>query len=368
MRHTLGSFKRTANWAQIINVDASDPQFLLWLNQLLERLLLLDLYVGSTQRYQICNNSGCITWPRQFETIEAMDVCDRPMTLRNHWFEFLENGPGRAKVGGTGCQTLNAYDRGLGFVMFDDVTVPSRIRLYTQFASDAGKTVTLRGFDRNGQEVLTNNGATAGEVLTLTNSFVDSQTVWMPQVFREVIKDATNGYVRAYSYDATLPVPPLSPGPNDTPLKPLAAWEPSETLPNYRRTTIPALPGMQGGCGCNGGFVATPASTVCARPASVTVRAKIAFIPVASDLDFLWTGNAPALKLGMLALMREERGDMAGAQAAMNGTFNPVTKRFENGCIPLMDAELDSFQGVGTVAPLRLESVFVDRASVQNFI
>lgn len=362
MRLTLAAFKQTANWPSVINMDASDPRFLLWLNELLRRFLMPGLYVGSTQRYQICVNSNCITWPRQFETIEAMDYCDRPIPLRNYWFEFLENGPGRVKSG-SGCQYFNATDRGLGFVMFDDVTVPSKIRLYTQFAADAGKTVTIRGFDNYRQEVLTNNGATAGEVMTLTNTFVDSQTVWMPQVFREVIKEPTAGYVRAFSYDASLPVPPASPGPNDTPLKPLAAWEPSETLPDYRRTFVPI---NISGNGCN--CVSNLSDTTCPRPVIITVRAKIAFIFVENDLDFLWTGNAPALKMGMISLMLQERGDFAGARAAMQGTFNPITKRFEDGAIPLLEQELDSFQGAGTVAPLRLESGLTDRPQIMNLI
>lgn len=363
-RLTLGSFKSMANWSSVINLAPSDSRFLLWLNELLYRFLIADLYVGSTQRYRICTNQPCITWPRQFETILAMDVCDRPITIRNGWFEFLENGPGLARLG-KGCQTWNMFDRQAGFAMFDDITIPSRIRLYRQFNVDAAKTVTIRGFDANAQEVLTNAGATVGEVVTLNAPFVDTGTVWMGQTFREVLKDVTAGYVRAYSYDATLPVPPASPGPNDTPLKPLAVWEPSETLPNYRRSLIPVVGQMQNGCGCNG--TTTTTTTTCIKT-SVTVVAKIAFIPVSSDLDFLWTSNFAALKMGMISLMRSERGDTAGAQAAMYGTFDPVTKKFRDGAIPLLEDELDSFQGAGTVAPLRLESGLTDRVNVINMI
>lgn len=365
MRLTLGTFKQSANWPQTINIDSSDPQFLLWLNELLSRLLNAGIYVGSTQRYQICSRSGCLTWPRQFATIEAMDSCDRPVPLRNHWFEFLENGPGRFRSG-TGCQTFNAVDRGSGFVMFDDLTVASRIRLYTQFNSDTGKTVTIRGFDNNGQEVLANSGVITGEKMVLNGTYVDSATIWGPQVFRQVLKDATNGYVRAYSYDASLPPPPAAPGSSDTPLKPMAAWEPSETFPDYRRTFMPAIQGMNGGC-CNGLVPPNPPGT-CTTPTTLTVLAKIAHIPVSNDLDFLWTGNLGALKLGMISLMREERGDSAGANLAMNGVWNPVFKRFENGAIPLLEQELDSFQGAGTIVPVRLEPQYLGGAGILNMI
>lgn len=365
-RQTLGTFKATANWPQIINLTPSDPRFLLWLNELLYRFLISDLYVGSTQRYHICTHSACITWPRQFSTIESMDICDSPIPLRNGWFEFLENGPGLARTG-RGCQTWNAFDRGSGFATFDDILVPSRIRLYRSYNADAAKTVTIRGFDYNGQEVLTNGGATAGEKITLSSAYVDTNTIWMPQTFREILKDPTMGYVRAYSYDANLPVPPASPGPLDTPLRQLAVWEPSETLPNYHRTLVPQIANNSGGCrSCLTNVVSEDAPEQTCRKTSVTVVAKIAFIPVSSDLDFLWTSNFPALKMGMISLMRQERGDFAGAKAAMEGEFDPIRRRFRNGAIPLLEEELDSFQGQGTVAPLRLESAFTDRAFVYN--
>lgn len=366
-RLTLGSFKATANWPQTLNVNSSDPRFLLWLNELLYRFLNANHYVGSVQRYRICTTSACVCWPRQFETIESLDICDSPMPIRNQWFEFLENGPGLAHLG-RGCQTFNSFDRGNGYAMFDDILVPSKIRLYRSFNADAAKSVTIRGFDLNGQEVFTNNGTVAGEKLTLNSTFVDSETIWMPQTFREVIKDATTGYVRAFSYDATLPPPPLSPGPNDTPLRALAVWEPTETLPNYRRSFIPAIEANRGGC-CHGPVIIPSNQTqpTC-RKTTVTVMAKIAFIPVANDLDFLWTSNFAALKMGMISLMKQERGDTAGARDAMQGVFDPILKRFRDGAIPLLEDELDAFQGAGTVAPLRLESGMTDRVNIVNLI
>lgn len=353
-----------ANWSSVINIASSDSRFLLWLNELLYRLLNAGIYVGSTQRYRVCVSDGYVTWPRQIQAIYAMEVCDQPITLRNGWFEFLDNGPGMQHTG-DGCYAAGAFDRGSQVCMFDDITVPSRIRLYRSYAADATKAVTIRGFDSGGNEVFTNNGATVGERMVLSSSYVDSDTIWMPQSFREAIKDVTTGYVRAYSWDATLPTPPASPGATDTPLKALAVWEPSETLPNYRRTLIPQLSGRGNGCtSCTGETVSDETCT----PKAVTVVAKIAFIPVASDLDFLWTSNFPALKMGMIALMKEERGDIVGAQAAWNGTFDPIRRKFINGCIPLLEDELEAFNGPGVVSPVRLVNSAVGGAYVENLI
>jgi hypothetical protein len=360
MRLTLAAFKDTVNWPQVLNMDSSDARWLQLLNQASHRLLSMGMWMGTTQRYAICVTNGCLTWPRQFETIIAMDVCNRPITLRSQWHEFLENGPGLSRLGG--CSSWNAFDRGSGFVMFDDVTVASKIRLYPQFAGDVGKVITIRGLDENYQPVLTDSGAVVGEEMTLASPFVDSVTTWGKQVFREVIKEVTLGHVTAYSYDASLPVPPASPGPLDTPLTPLAVWEPGETLPDYRRSFIPSLSNC---CNCDDDEDDDD-SNCCRTP--ITVIAKMRFIPITSDLDFLPIGNPSALKLAMLSVMREERGDSEGARAAMYGMLDPLRRRYIGGAIPILEDELDSWQGAGMVAPLRLESSMTGRPTVLNLI
>lgn len=372
-RLTVASLKTAANWAQVLNLDTTDSRWLIYLNECLERFSHMALWDRLIARYQICVNQACITWPRSIMTLEVVDICKQPVPVHNGWFEFLENGPGRISIGscsGTsngGCSTemsvgYGAIDRGRGFAMFDDPTVASKIRLYPQLAGDVGKTVTIRGFDSNGQQVLTNAGSTVGEVLTLALPFVDSSTTWCRQVFREVIKQVTLGHVKAYSYDATLPVPPASPGPNDTPLLALADWEPDETLPDYRRSFIPSLSLNCGGtCGCS------DSSNGCDKT-TVTVMAKLNHIPVTSDLDFLPFSSVSALKLGMLSVMLEERQDWVGARAAMFGTFDPIRKKYVGGAVPLLEDELDAFQGAGTVATLRLESGETDRARLTNLI
>lgn len=253
--------------------------------------------------------------------------------------------------------------------MFDDITVPSKIRLYVQFNSDIGKVVNIRGIDSNYQPVLTNGGGTVGETMVLQSGYVDSVTTWAPQTFHEVQKVKTVGYVRAYSYDASLPVPPASPGPNDTPLKALAVWEPTETLPDYRRSFIPALDVRRGGGGCCNDNLVPPAdpNSPCART-RVTVIAKMKFIPVEVDTDFLPIGNAPALKLAMLAVMLEERRDYDGARIAMNGVFDPLRRKYFNGAIPLLDEELAAYQGDGVVNVVRTEGGNVAGAQLLNLI
>lgn len=360
-RLTVDELKPACNWVSAINVDSSDPRWLIYLNECLEAFVNCALWDRVTQRYQICVNQSCITWPRPFIGIQVADVCRRPFQLRNHWFEFLEGGPGKASL--KDCSQFNVLDRGRGYTMFDDLTTASKIRLYPQFAQDLGKKVTIRGYDSSGNYVLTNAGSTQGEVLTLAAPYVESATIWMRQVFREVIKDETLGYVRAYSWDVTLPAPPANPGPNDTPLKPMAIWEPDEKLPDYRRSFIPWLSssGSLNNCGCNDN------SSSCDKT-TVTVIAKLQHIPVKNGSDFLPISNIGALKLGMMSIVLRERQDFAGADRAWFGTWDPIRKKYLGGALGLLEDELDSFQGTGTVVPIRLESQTIDRATLENLI
>lgn len=358
-RLTVAEFKADFNWPQILNMAVTDPRWLMLLNEASQRLLNMAMWLGTTQRYAICVNEACITWPRQFESIIAMDVCDYPITLRSQWHEFLENGPGLARLDNCCLTGLNAYDRGSGFAMFDDVTVPSKIRLVPSLGVDVGKTVTIRGLDSNYNPVLTDNGNIEGEVLTIASPFVDSTTTWGKQVFRAVIKQVTKGFIRAYSYDASLPVPPASPGPGDTPLKPLAVWEPTETLPDYRRSYIPSL----SGCRCTDSD-----DEDCDRFTAVTVMAKMKFVRLVSDLDFLPIGNGPAVQMAMLSCMLSQRGDHDGARVAMYGQIDPVRRRYIGGAVPTLEDELDSWQGAGTPVALRTVSSLTDRPNVLNLI
>ncbi len=253
--------------------------------------------------------------------------------------------------------------------MFDDPVVPSKIRLYPQFNSDIGKVVNIRGLDSNYQPVLTNGGATVGESIVIQSPYVDSVTTWAAQTFHEVTKAKTIGYVRAYSYDASLPIPPAAPTASDTPLLALAVWEPTETLPDYRRSFIPALDVRNGGGACcNDRLVPiSDPHSPCGRT-RVTVIAKMKFIPVEVDTDFLPIGNAPALKLAMLAVMLEERRDYDGARIAMQGVFDPLRRRYYNGAIPLLDEELAAYQGDGVVNVVRTEGGNIAGAQLLNLI
>lgn len=355
MRLTYADLKAAASWTQALNLCVTDARFLQYLNQALPRLMNHGRYVGLNQKYAVCTAGSFITLPRRFQTAEVMDVCKYPVQIRNGWFEFLENGPGRV-ASQTDCAGNNAYDRGHGFAGFADLPyAQTKIRLVPTLGADATKTVTIRGTNSSGDYVLTNSGAIDGEKMTLAFPFVDSTTIWGKQEFRTVLKDVTKGFVKAYAYD-------YANDPGATNLTQLALWEPSETLPDYRRYEVPMVTAIKKCSSCQNAVDYDCADV------SVIVMARIAFVPIVNDLDVLPIGNVEAIKLAMLAVMKTERNDFQGAQIAMYGGIDPVRRTYVNGAIPLLEDELDAEQGAGTVAPLRLDGFGISGPGIQNLI
>ena len=76
-----------------------------------------------------------------------------------------------------------------------------KVRVYAFLDADAGKTITIQGYDSNNSWVRTlksGSGATAiyqdGEVVTLVNGYVDTTTVF--NSVSGVLKDTTQGNVQ----------------------------------------------------------------------------------------------------------------------------------------------------------------------------
>lgn len=84
----------------------------------------------------------------------------------------------------------------------------------------------------------------------------------------------------------------------------MAIYHPDETNPSYRRYEIPQL--RAGGTCCGG-------SSAEAEPKKVVVMAKLRYLPVKRGTDFLVIEHLGALKMMLLALNLEEKGELAAA-------------------------------------------------------
>lgn len=319
--------------AASIGLCTDDARVISLINEAQERLLPQGKWVGTYARYRVCISNACITWPRQIETIEAMSICKVPGVIRNEWFEFLGNGPGGFSE--DSCPGNVLIDRGMA-ATFDDpiATAANKIRVHSDVAESSSSRILIQGYDENSQWVRTLDSGSYvdGEYVTISTNYQYTTTRWSN--ITGVQKPVTNGAVRLYEYSTTL----------SSAVKALAYYENDETVPLYRRSMIPGL-GETGAC-CG-------ADSDCTNK-TVTVMAKLRFIPVRNDIDYLMIGNSPAIKDMVRSCWFSDRNDIQNAGI------------YEAKAVDMLKKELQSHLGTGTVVPIRAEGMATFGGNFEN--
>lgn len=306
---------------QVLSLCPDDARVFSYVNRACQRLLYKGKWKGTIARYRICANSGCLVWPRQIETIEAYAVCRRPGTPRTGWFEFIGSGPG--VLDGRTCAGHNLIDRE-DVCSFDNVLGTGKLlAVYCDKQEAAGATITIQYNDGGGNFVRKayNGVMIDGERIALppAGTYAYSTFTVATSGLLRVYKDETVGIVRLYEYD-----------PITTLLRPLGYYAPDETTPIYRASELPGLRSV--------GSTTIGTSTCTGIP--VEVRAKIRFIPVSDDDDFMVISYPEAIRLGCQAVLKEENGKFAEAESI----FQIAQKA--------LDEQLNHYRGSGTVAPV----------------
>ncbi len=323
MKVTLGTAKTRI--AKHLNLCATDARTTEYINEAQRRLIESGKWKGTYGKFTICATDGCIAWPRQIEAIESVAVSENVGTVRNGWFEFVESGYGLLdNKDNIGYQLL---DRGESPTHKDMSGVGKQVRVYAFLDADAGKTVTIQGYDDNNNWVRTlksGSGSSAvyqdGLVVTLVNGYVDTVYDGLPLKFNSitsVLKDVTQGNVQLYELVDSTPT-----------LVDIATYEPDETLPSYRRSLIPSLGGASG---CADGTD---------TKVSVTVIAKLRFIDAANDTDVLMVSDLYAIKNMATAIKLEENRDFGAAteyrNLAIDSLQNQLANHMGDGVVPVL--------------------------------
>ena len=318
MKVTLGTAKTRI--AKHLNLCATDARTTEYINEAQRRLIESGKWKGTYGKFTICATDGCIAWPRQIEAIESVAVSENVGTVRNGWFEFVESGYGLLdNKDNIGYQLL---DRGESPTHKDMSGVGKQVRVYAFLDADAGKTVTIQGYDDNNNWVRTlksGSGSSAvyqdGEVVTLVNGYVDTTAAF--NSVAGVLKDVTQGNVQLYELVDSTPT-----------LVDIATYEPDETLPSYRRSLIPSLGGASG---CADGTD---------TKVSVTVIAKLRFIDAANDTDVLMVSDLYAIKNMATAIKLEENRDFGAAteyrNLAIDSLQNQLANHMGDGVVPVL--------------------------------
>lgn len=320
--------------ARVLGVCLTDPRIAQYTNEAEERLMPKGKWVGTFVRLRLCLSESCVTLPRQVETVEAWALCNTPFPLRDKMYEFVANGPGqrRSDLGAAS----NMIDRGTACVFREMSTQTSFVNVQASVAESASARILLRGYDENKSWVRTQDPPASG--IWIDGEYVAINTTGTRSVNKftsltEVVKPVTNGPVNLMEWPAAL-------GSN---LQTIASYESDETLPIYRRYLIPGL-GQTGACDGHS----------CCDDKTVTLLVKLRHIPVVNDNDFLVLQSVSAIKLMVMAILKEERN--VWQEAAM----------YEAKAVQELENELSSFEGDAVVTVLRIIDPELSMANIEN--
>lgn len=326
----------------VLNIPGSDSRFASYINEAQQRLIQTgEKFWGLYGEYVFCVDNSCISLPRQIANVEAVAICGQPMDIRGAWFKFLGSGPGEYYACDDQCGTLRGgcgqqFSQKAGdFCTYRDIIgTDKRIKVYADVAEDADAVITLMGYDENGQWIRTQVDGEwiDGEQVAINSAAPQTSTKFFTSL-ASVQKPETNGPVRLYEYDTTLLTQ-----------RDIAVYDPDETNPAYRRVEIRGLP--TSGC-CGEGDC---------EEVKVTVMAKLEFIPVARDSDWLLIGNLPALKDELQSVMKYENN------LAEEGAFWHLK------AIDGLRKELRHYVGAGVVQPIKMAPRNLAGAGVRNMV
>jgi len=320
MRRTL-AHARAARIPEALNLRGTDPRFIQYINEATERLLYLGHWHGTVQRFSMRPIAGVLTFPPQIATIEKMAVNGEVGSVRDYWYEFIGDGLGIQNPGSS-SGFIQAIARG-NYPTFGEISPPNKkVRFVCERAQDVGKLVLVLGRDDQGNWIrtqLTNGDWQDGEYVPLAEDFGPSSGSISAYSFASIsdviLPPGRIGQCWMYEYtDATTQVM-------------IGQYQYWETNPAYARYFFPSI-------GNN------------AVGVTVEVMAKLAFIPVAVDTDYLIIGNLGALKLGCLAAKAEEEGRYSDASLLWYGGMLKNGVKLI-GAVNILNEELDHYLGSG---------------------
>lgn len=380
IRRTYGSVKAQLARVTQNGMCPSDSQLLARVNEAQERLLNKGLYAGTYGRYSVCVYGGCITLPREFESILGYNYNGAPAQVYNQWYEFMANGPGIAPAG----DWKRLIDRGY-VPCFRSLEAQKYIRVYTDLIEDSTSTILIRGSDTYNNRIQTiengvyidgerlNLSAGSGNSSVLVSGFPGASiegdgvyafytTVNSKPAYRNLNGWILNNDGSNWQFlDASAAQVDLSVGNSNYPWQ--TTYGIALTLTELPRTTVNAFRSIDainksptkgwvrvyavdpvtGAENCIA--ILAPDETLpqyrryaipgfeSEEGATVTVLAKRKFIPVVSDDDDLIVTNLGALKMMAIAIEKEENNNLVEAQV------------YEDKAVTLLREELKEVEG-----------------------
>lgn len=328
-RPTLASF-RAQFPSEAMGICQADPQVATYCNQAQDELIIDPLapdegwwggWATMHLTASIINNSAYVVTPREIARLIVMGVCDKPIHIRNGFYEYLNFGSGLQPKHccHTNCgQTFQAFERDNAVTFSPLLPGGQTVRIYPTDSRDAGLRVLFQGTDQNNQTILTTDPGTGtsapGEYISLAFPFVNSANTY--NGITGIQKDQLYGPIQLFQVNPTTGSE-----------APLSTMDPNESSANYRRYLVTGIPNSNLCC-------YSPA-----EPLRIRAQARLDFIPVENETDYLTIQCIPAL-LEQAQAIRYRRMDN-GAQQSM---FH------HQQAIALLNGQLDLYCGKTSTA------------------
>lgn len=256
-------------------VCPDDPRVLTWVNEAVDEINSMGVWVGSMIEHLICtlDTGKTFTLPRQIDSVIEVTQLTPARDIGQGWYEILNPS---TYVEADYVMDEVLIDRG-EVPLFQDLVGPAKLRVYSDLPEDAGKSVWFEGMD--GDTVVTfSDGGTyiAGERLAVATSLggYTTGTKSFTKVNR-VRKSVTRGPLRIFAV----------PDDSSTPYQ-VGYMAPDETEARYRRYYFPSMTFPVSG------------------PAQLRVTGLRRHLPLTSRTDRI-PFDVRAVKLMILALQKE---------------------------------------------------------------
>ena len=287
------------------------------INEAARRLMRRGDWFDTAIPIFVCVYNGCLVMPRYVQQIRRINVCNRELSVRNGWFEFLAYNQNHCGWGRWLSSWLGAecgLTQQASTSVFQDVMGDGRtIRAYARCAADIGKTMRIYGLDNNGQPLVTKNLSTGeitqGALLTIASPF--GSTSDFVRRIDYIVRDPTTMMVDVYAYNASTNL-----------LEDIAHYEPGETTPTYSRYKLNI---QWPTCGTG-----TVQPNCCGTKRGVVMMVKLRFIDAQQPNDLVLVPCVDALKLMVMTIIAEDSRDRNSARALEKDAIEVMNRELEN--------------------------------------
>lgn len=311
-RYTFQDAIDSTAFQDVAGVSTSGAEFKSLLNEAQRRLLKRGSWYDTEQVMSFCLTGCYITWPRFVGTVIGIRFCGRIGNIVNNHWSFNQGSLGYHHHADFRSNVI-VEDAGTA-PCYNDISQSAAgatgklIRYYVVNNQDYGKTLTLYGrqFGAQPLQELLNGATVNGLTLTAANPFATAAN-YVTKI-DSIVRQPTVGMGYLYEYD-----------PVANTMRDLAAFEPGETHPRYRRSLIKNIEQANVKPDSNG-----------VKWTNIEALVKLEFIPVKTPRDFLMIDDLDALVFMIQAIKYEKAGDTVNAELCIKKAIRELNFDLQN--------------------------------------